>query len=355
MLAEGRVPAQERRQVYYDTLVRESTRLQRLVEALLNFGRMEAGVRKYRFEEMDAASLVEKVVSEFAPQIAGSGRHIELEGAQEVCPIDADPEALSVALRNLVDNALKYSPGCPTVWVQWGAENSHVAIRVRDRGMGIPAFGAARHLPQVLPRNRRGHCQREGVGCRVGHGAAHRGGAWRRDFGGQRAGRRQHVHHPAAGGGIEMTRILVVEDEPGIALGLEDDLKLEGYDVEVVGDGAAAARRAREGGFDLILLDVMLPGKDGFEICRELRRAGMRVPILMLTAKTQEAEKVMGLELGADDYVTKPFGTRELRARIKACCGAPLRPKPKRSATASATSRSISAAANCAGAASRWS
>jgi len=115
-----------------------------------------------------------------------------------------------------------------------------------------------------------------------------------------------------------MTRILVVEDEPGIALGLEDDLKLEGYDVEVMGDGAAASRRAREGGFDLILLDVMLPGKDGFEICRELRRAGMRVPILMLTAKTQEAEKVMGLELGADDYVTKPFGTRELRARIKA-------------------------------------
>jgi len=115
-----------------------------------------------------------------------------------------------------------------------------------------------------------------------------------------------------------MTRILVVEDEPGIALGLEDDLKLEGYDVEVIADGVLASRRAREGGFDLILLDVMLPGKDGFEICRELRRAGMRVPILMLTAKTQEAEKVMGLELGADDYVTKPFGTRELRARIKA-------------------------------------
>jgi DNA-binding response OmpR family regulator len=115
-----------------------------------------------------------------------------------------------------------------------------------------------------------------------------------------------------------MTRILVVEDEPGIALGLEDDLKMEGYDVEIVGDGMAGARRARETAFDLILLDVMLPGKDGFEVCRELRHAGLRTPILMLTAKTQEAEKVMGLELGADDYVTKPFGTRELRARIKA-------------------------------------
>ena len=115
-----------------------------------------------------------------------------------------------------------------------------------------------------------------------------------------------------------MARILVVEDEPAIALGLEDDLTMEGYTVEVVGDGKAASRRARETTFDLILLDVMLPGKDGFEVCRELRRAGLRTPILMLTAKAQEAEKVMGLELGADDYVTKPFGTRELRARIKA-------------------------------------
>ena len=115
-----------------------------------------------------------------------------------------------------------------------------------------------------------------------------------------------------------MTRILIAEDEPGIALGLEDDLRMEGYEVETVADGMAAARRAREGPFDLILLDIMLPGKDGFEVCRELRRHGLRTPILMLTAKTQEAEKVMGFELGADDYVTKPFGTRELRARIRA-------------------------------------
>lgn len=115
-----------------------------------------------------------------------------------------------------------------------------------------------------------------------------------------------------------MTRILVVEDEPGIALGLEDDLKMEGYEVEVLSDGIAASRRAREVGFDLILLDIMLPGKDGFEVCRELRRHGLHTPILVLTAKALEAEKVMALELGADDYVTKPFGTRELRARIKA-------------------------------------
>jgi two-component system alkaline phosphatase synthesis response regulator PhoP len=115
-----------------------------------------------------------------------------------------------------------------------------------------------------------------------------------------------------------MSRILIVEDEPAIALGLEDDLKMEGYEVEVAGDGVTGARRALEGGFDLVLLDVMLPGKDGFEVCREIRRAGVRTPIILLTAKSQEAEKVMGLELGADDYVTKPFSPRELRARIKA-------------------------------------
>ncbi len=115
-----------------------------------------------------------------------------------------------------------------------------------------------------------------------------------------------------------MKRILVVEDEPGIAFGLQLDLKAEGYDVEVEGDGEGALRRARQERFDLLLLDVMLPGKDGFEVCRELRRAGWKMPIILLTAKTQEAEKVMGLELGADDYVTKPFSPRELRARVKA-------------------------------------
>ena len=115
-----------------------------------------------------------------------------------------------------------------------------------------------------------------------------------------------------------MTRILLVEDDESLAMGLEDDLKLEGYQVQVAQDGEVATRLAREESFDLIVLDVMLPRKDGFEVCRELRRAALRMPIIMLTAKTQDSDKVLGLELGADDYVTKPFNPRELRARIKA-------------------------------------
>jgi DNA-binding response OmpR family regulator len=115
-----------------------------------------------------------------------------------------------------------------------------------------------------------------------------------------------------------MPRILIAEDEPSIALALEDDLRREGYGTVVVDDGESAIRQALTNDFDLILLDVMLPKKDGFQVCRELRRGGVATPIILLTARALEAEKVMGLRLGADDYVTKPFGTDELRARIEA-------------------------------------
>ena len=115
-----------------------------------------------------------------------------------------------------------------------------------------------------------------------------------------------------------MHRILIVEDDAAIAIALEDDLRLEGYEVEVVRDGESAIKRAREARFDLILLDVMLPKKDGFDVCREVRRVGVASMILLLTARTAETEKVLGLDLGADDYLTKPYSPKELRARIRA-------------------------------------
>jgi DNA-binding response OmpR family regulator len=115
-----------------------------------------------------------------------------------------------------------------------------------------------------------------------------------------------------------MTKILIVEDDKDIALGLEEDLTHHGFQVETVGDGEKAIHRSKECGWDLIILDIMLPRKDGFEVCQELRRAGIKTPIIMLTAKTHEAEKIFGLEIGADDYITKPFSPRELRARIHA-------------------------------------
>ncbi|PYO41254.1 MAG: DNA-binding response regulator [Gemmatimonadetes bacterium] len=115
-----------------------------------------------------------------------------------------------------------------------------------------------------------------------------------------------------------MKRILVVEDNPDLAYGLRNNLEIEGYDVDVVEDGTQGLARARSGGPDLIILDLMLPGMDGYRVLRALRDEGRRMPILILTARGEEADKVRGLRLGADDYVTKPFGVLELLARVEA-------------------------------------
>lgn len=115
-----------------------------------------------------------------------------------------------------------------------------------------------------------------------------------------------------------MEKILVVEDEPDLLMGLQDNLELEGYQVVTARDGQAALELAMSTCPDLILLDIMLPKLDGFEVCRQLRNKGQDTPIIMLTAKSQEVDRVVGLELGADDYITKPFSIRELLARIKA-------------------------------------
>lgn len=113
-------------------------------------------------------------------------------------------------------------------------------------------------------------------------------------------------------------RLLLVEDEPGLQLALIDRLTAEGYLVESAGDGDTAIRRAAGEPFDLILLDVMLPGRDGFDVARSLRQQGVQTPILMLTARSQVVDRVVGLKLGADDYLTKPFEIIELVARLEA-------------------------------------
>ncbi len=113
-------------------------------------------------------------------------------------------------------------------------------------------------------------------------------------------------------------RILLVEDEPGLVMTLTDRLANEGYKVETASDGMTGFDRAAEGGYDLIILDVMLPRKNGFDVCRDLRQRGIETPVLMLTARGQVVDKVVGLKLGADDYLTKPFEMMELLARLEA-------------------------------------
>jgi len=115
-----------------------------------------------------------------------------------------------------------------------------------------------------------------------------------------------------------MSRILVIEDDAAILRGLKDNLVAESYEVLIADDGEEGYRLAREGNPDLIILDLMLPTLSGYEICRKLRDEGDSVLILMLTARGEEADRILGLDLGADDYVTKPFSVRELKARVRA-------------------------------------
>lgn len=114
------------------------------------------------------------------------------------------------------------------------------------------------------------------------------------------------------------SKILIVEDEPNMSRGLQDNLQFEGYDVVLAENGTAGLKQILTDGFDLILLDVMMPEMSGFDVCRKAREAGIETPIIFLTAKGEEIDKVVGLELGSDDYITKPFSVRELLARVKA-------------------------------------
>jgi DNA-binding response OmpR family regulator len=115
-----------------------------------------------------------------------------------------------------------------------------------------------------------------------------------------------------------MTKILIVEDEPAMRMGLKDNLEFEGYEVDLAEDGHAGLEKITANKYNLILLDVMMPKMSGLDVCRTIRKNGINTPVILLTAKGEEIDKILGLELGADDYVTKPFSLRELLARIKA-------------------------------------
>ncbi len=115
-----------------------------------------------------------------------------------------------------------------------------------------------------------------------------------------------------------MNRILIIEDDPAIIIGLQDSLQNEHFEVTSINDGFLGYQKAKRENYDLIILDLMLPSKNGIEICKDLRKDNIETPIFMLTSKKEEIDKILGLEIGADDYMTKPFSINELIARVKA-------------------------------------
>ena len=158
-------------------------------------------------------------------------------------------------------------------------------------------------------RSRSHSARRRARGCAAGRGPI------RRRPGPHRANRTLRRLMPAVA--TASKRVLLVEDEPGLVLTLTDRLKSEGYDVQAASDGPSGLERATRERWDVILLDVMLPGASGFDVCRDLRQRGVTTPVIMLTARGQVVDKVLGLKLGADDYLTKPFDMMELTARIE--------------------------------------
>ncbi|HYV63827.1 MAG TPA: HAMP domain-containing sensor histidine kinase [Bryobacteraceae bacterium] len=166
MLVRGRVSSDERRQQFYETLLRESDRLHKLVEGLLDFARFETGGSAYRFEMIEAGELVRGIVAEFEQRVTPQGFHIEMAASEGEMHVRADREALGRAIWNLLDNAVKYSPDCRTIWVDLRSEAGRVSIAVRDRGLGIPA----REQREIFEKFRRGadpkalHIKGTGIG-----------------------------------------------------------------------------------------------------------------------------------------------------------------------------------------------
>jgi len=172
LLASGRVAGDADRNEYYGVLVRESRRLRRLVEGLLNFGRMEAGAMQYRFETIDPAELVREISNDFQHEVEVSGYRIEVTAGKDTPLVNADRTALGSAVWNLLDNAVKYSPECHHVWIDVQKEGGRAAIRVRDCGLGIPASEQQR----IFEKFTRGEAARQGgiVGAGVGLAMVHR-------------------------------------------------------------------------------------------------------------------------------------------------------------------------------------
>ena len=229
-----------------------------------------------------------------------------------------DPEALTQAILNLLGNAMKYSGDARHIEMRIGTRDGEAFVDVVDHGIGIPRDDQSRIFERFHRVQSAETAGIAGTGLGLAAGAACRRSASRPHRRRQQPGPRQHVLGPHSLAGAGMTKVLVVEDDPGILRTVADNLR---FDNTKSSRRWTAKRRTRCSSIeqpDLIVLDLMLPRMSGLELCRRLRTEDVQVPVLMLTARSEEADRVLGLDLGADDYVTKPFSVPELMARIRA-------------------------------------
>ena len=301
---------------FYRIIARESTRLGRLIDQVLTFSRVDRGSQVYHFEEGDITSVVSGVVDDYR-------EYLEHAGFQLCCQLPPAVPAGAVRRRRGIAGAGESARQRRQVFghrARCRGQRRCGRQQRGDRG-GRPRsrhrlHRAGPHLRSLLPRAERDGQRR--LRPRPVSGQAHRRGPRRSCRGRERTGPRQPLPSCAPhGDAMPEPRILIVEDEPDLLRGLELNIKAEGFGVLTARRGDEGLEGALRERPDLVLLDVMLPGMSGFDVCRELRRKGFEAPIIILTAKAEEVDRVVGLEIGADDYVTKPFGIRELLARIR--------------------------------------
>ena len=294
------------------------------MENFLTFSRIERNRQRFEFTETRPSAVVESALAAMRERLQAPGCHLEVNLSPGLPTVLADQDALTTVLLNLLDNAFKYTPAEKRIRLRAYRKDGRLAFDVEDNGIGIAPRDQKRIFrrfyqvePAAGPRNRR---------LRIGaeHRRVHCPRARRRSCRGEPSWSGQHLLRlpPLPPGGLQgcrMThRILIVEDEPALLRGLKDTFEAQGYEVLAAQDGAAGLDLALNRKPDLILLDIMLPRVNGYEICRAVRSRGLEMPILMLTAKGQEEDIVLGLNLGADDYITKPFRRAELIARVNA-------------------------------------
>ena len=327
LLAGGTESVGEKTREYSGIISKEAARLSRLINNLLDFARIDRGEMPFHEEQVDLVSLTQETVDMYRMQLESEGCHLQYESEVDGPVIlNGDRDALARVLLNLLSNAEKYGCEGGEIEVRLSQpESGTVRWEVLDRGPGIERRQARKDIREILP-GRRFTGQRDS-GNRFGadHRRADRAKTMRAKFFTETAQEEAAcslwsfpLYEKIKMNTNSETTIFIVEDDPSIRFGLEEVLKAESFRVASCERGDEAIEKIGEHLPDLIVLDVMLPGRNGYEICKDLRKRGCRLPILMLTAKGQEIDKVVGLDSGADDYVTKPFGVQELIARVNA-------------------------------------
>ena len=324
----GRARGEDAQREAVGVIVQEARRLAHLVENVLQLSRAERRLVRVRPVPTPAASAVREIVERFAPLAGAAAVRIRAELDETLVAL-ADPAALHQIVINLLDNAVKHG-GTGPITVRAARRAGRARLEVEDAGAGIPVAERQRIWEPFVRLRPADAVPGSGIGLAVVRElvSAHGGDCRIEDVAG--GGSRFVVELPdagvvrarrgsrARGTGGAVARILIVEDNRNLAHGLRTNLEFEGHVAEVAEDGAAGLALARTRGHDLVLLDLMLPALDGFRLLETIRSEGIETPVLVLTARGDESDKVRGLREGADDYVTKPFALRELLARVAA-------------------------------------